>query len=136
MPKSIFDDLVVPPVALLLGWTLLAIDPDAGTIEVQFEGKPEFANPRGFVQGGILAAMLDDTLGPALFASLGGEKFGTTIDLHTHFLRPVPLGRITTTGRVTRTGKSVAFMEGQLFDLEGRLAARATGSAFLTPFDR
>ena len=38
-----------PPAAVLLGWELVAVDPAAGVI-----------------QGGFLAAMLDDTLGPAL----------------------------------------------------------------------
>ena len=134
MPKSIFDNLVLPPVAVLLGWSLVAINPQEGTIEVAFDGRPEFANPTGHIQGGLLAAMLDDTLGPALFAMTEGREFGTTIDLHTHFLRPVPVGPITTKGRVTRKGRSVAFMEGQLFDGAGNLAARATGSAFLSDF--
>ncbi len=134
MPRSIFDELVLPPVAILLGWSLLSIDPTEGTIEVGFEGKPEFANPAGHVQGGMVTAMLDDTLGPALFAMTEGKQFGTTIDLHTHFLRPVPLGPIRTQGKVTRRGQNIGFMEGQLFDRSGQLAARATGSAFLTPF--
>jgi len=49
--------LPAPPAARLLGWKLERIDPDQGAIRVQFEGKEEFL--------GILAAMLDDTLGPA-----------------------------------------------------------------------
>jgi acyl-coenzyme A thioesterase PaaI-like protein len=30
----------------------------------------------GVIQGGFLAAMLDDTLGPALVATLGAGQFG------------------------------------------------------------
>ena len=37
---------------------------------VQFEDKQEFLNPIGNVQGGFICAMLDDTLGPALVATL------------------------------------------------------------------
>jgi hypothetical protein len=60
-----------PPAAVLLGWELVAVDPDAGTIEVSFTATEQFLNPAGDVQGGFLAAMLDDTLGPALVATLG-----------------------------------------------------------------
>ena len=88
-------------------------------------------NPRGPIQGGILAAMLDDTLGPALFAHNEGRFLGNTIELHTHFLRPVFPGRITTEGSVLRKGRSVAFLSGKLFDSKGKLAAVATVSAAL-----
>ena len=76
MPESIFDNYDMPPIAKLLGWTLLEISPQSGTIAVQFDGKADFLNPRGTIQGGILAAMLDDTLGPALFAHTEGRFFG------------------------------------------------------------
>ncbi|MEL8056859.1 MAG: PaaI family thioesterase, partial [Pseudomonadota bacterium] len=54
-----------------------------------------------------------------------------TIDLSTHFLRPVKLGSVTTEGQVTEMGRSIAFMEGKLFDMDGQLCARATTSAKL-----
>ena len=54
-----------PPIAALLGFDLVAVDPDAGTIEVGFTATDQFRNPVGDVQGGILGAMLDDTLGRA-----------------------------------------------------------------------
>lgn len=59
-----------PPAAVTLGFKLLEIDPELGTIRVQFEAKQEFLNPMGVVQGGFVAAMLDDTLGPALVCTL------------------------------------------------------------------
>ena len=43
----------MPPVARLLGWTLLSIDPECGEIRVRFEAKPDFLNPAGTVQGGF-----------------------------------------------------------------------------------
>ena len=89
MTKNIFDDLPLPPAAKLLGWKLNALDQQTGTIEVQFDATTEFTNPAGFIQGGFLAAMLDDTLGPAAFAMTGGKRMTTTIDLHIHFVRPV-----------------------------------------------
>ena len=50
-----------PPAAILLGWELVAVDPAAGTIEVAFTASDQFLNPAGVIQGGLLAAMLDDS---------------------------------------------------------------------------
>jgi len=56
--------------------------------EVFFDARAGFANPMGNVQGGFLAAMLDDTLGPALAATLGDGEFAPTLELKVSFLRP------------------------------------------------
>ena len=95
-----------PPAAALLGWELIAVDPEAGTIEVAFTASEQFLNPVGAIQGGFLAAMLDDTLGPALVATLGPGLFAPTTDLHVQFLRPARPGRLTGRGRIVRRGDS------------------------------
>jgi uncharacterized protein (TIGR00369 family) len=118
----------IPPAAALLGWELVAVDPDAGTIEVAFAAGEQFLNPVGVIQGGFLAAMLDDTLGPALVATLGPGQFAPTIDLHVQFLRPARPGRLTGHGRVVRRGKDVAFLAGELLDDSGELIATATAT--------
>ena len=63
MIATALDHIPAPPCATLLGWHPLDARPDEGWIRIGFEGKREFCNPAGFVQGGILAAMLDDTMG-------------------------------------------------------------------------
>ena len=118
-----------PPAAVLLGWELVSIDPEAGTIEVTFTATEQFLNPIGAIQGGFLAAMLDDTLGPALVATLGPGQFGPTLDLHVQFLRPAYPGRLTGHGRVVRRGKDIAFMAGELLDDSGQVVAAATATA-------
>jgi hypothetical protein len=55
-------ELPRPPCALMLGAKFKQIDPEAGTIETEFDGRPEFLNPIGHIQGGFLAAMLDSLL--------------------------------------------------------------------------
>jgi len=54
------------PSAVTLGWELVAIDPEEGTIEVACTAGGAFLNPAGVVQGGFLAATHDETMGPAL----------------------------------------------------------------------
>lgn len=136
MSKTIFDTLPTPPAARLLGWKLLALDAKAGTIEVQFDAKKDFTNPAGYIQGGFIAAMLDDTLGPAAFAMTGGRHIVSTVDLHVHYLRPLAPGLAIAKARVVKLGATIAFLEGELFNSQGKLSARATASAVLADFER
>lgn len=119
-----------------MGWTLLDHDPQKGWVKLAFEAKREFLNPAGFIQGGMLTAMLDDTMGPALLLMTGGRYYTTTIDLNVSFLAPARPGRLIGEGRVLQMGRTIAFLEAQLFDGEGNAVARATSSARLVPVDR
>jgi uncharacterized protein (TIGR00369 family) len=122
-----------PPAAETLGWKLVAVDPDEGTIEVTFEASESFLNPAGVIQGGFLAAMLDDTLGPALVATLPEDHFAPTLDLHVQFLRPARPGRLTGHGRVVHRGREVCFLSGELLDPDHRTLAVATATARVQP---
>ena len=123
---SIFDRFEAPPSARLLGWTLRAIDPDAGTIEIGFTADERFLNPGGTVQGGFLAAMLDDTQGPALFGMTHGEAYAPTVDFNISFVKAARPGQFVGKGRVINLGKTIALTEAELFDEAGDLVARAT----------
>ena len=58
-----------------------------------------------------------------------------------HFTtRPTPRifpgapGKLRGIGKVAKWGRTIAFTEGELYDPEGRLLAKATGTALPTPF--
>jgi uncharacterized protein (TIGR00369 family) len=119
----------LPPAAVTLGWELVSISPEDAAIEVAFTASEAFLNPAGFIQGGFLAAMLDDTLGPALVAGLAPGDFAPTTDLHVQFLRPARPGRLLGRGRVVRRGRDVAFLAGELADEDGVVVAVATATA-------
>src|SRR5262249_40760508 len=115
--------------AQLLGWTLEEIDPEAGTIRVSFDARADFTNPIGAIQGGLLTAMLDDTMGPALVATLEPDRFAPTLEVQVNFLRPARPGRLVGTGRVIHRGGSIAFLAGELSDADGVVLATATATA-------
>ena len=117
-----------PAAATTLGWQLRSIDPEAGTIEVGFEAAPAFVNPVGVIQGGFLAAMLDDTLGPALVATLGPGQFAPTLELNVQYLRPARPGALVGRGRVIHRTSSVAFLAGELADPSGTVVATASAT--------
>jgi uncharacterized protein (TIGR00369 family) len=118
-----------PSAAVTLGFEVVAVDPDAGTIITSFVVGDEFLNPVGTVQGGFLAAMLDDTMGPALVATLPPGQFAPTLDLHVQFLRPARPGRFVGHGRIVRRGRDVAFLSGELQDDTGEVVAVSTATA-------
>jgi uncharacterized protein (TIGR00369 family) len=118
-----------PPATATLGWTLSWVAPERGEIEVCFDARDGFTNPMGNVQGGFLAAMLDDTMGPAVAATLADGEFAPTLELKVSFLRPAAPGRITGTGRVVHRGGSIAFLAGELRNEAGEVLATATATA-------
>lgn len=117
----------MPSAAITLGWSLVHADIERGEVEVSFEATEDFLNPAGTVQGGFLTAMLDDTMGPALAATLDDGQYGTTIDLKVSFLRPAKPGRLTGHGRIVHRGGTIAFLAGELLDESGQVVA--VGSA-------
>ena len=126
MVKTALDDLTLPPVARLLGWRVLDARPAEGWLRLGFDGRAEFCNPAGFVQGGILSSMLDDTMGPAVFVMTEGRSYTTTVSLTVNFLAPAKPGPITGEATVTQLGKTIAFVEGKLMAEDGTLLATAT----------
>jgi uncharacterized protein (TIGR00369 family) len=113
----------MPSAAITLGWSLVHADIERGEVEVSFEATEDFLNPAGTVQGGFLTAMLDDTMGPALAATLDDGQYGTTIDLKVSFLRPAKPGRLTGRGRIVHRGGTIAFLAGELLDESGQVVA-------------
>ena len=76
--KIVDGKVPVPPCAKTLGLEFVEIDGERGTIETRFEAVNSFLNPVGHVQGGFLAAMLDDTMGTALASTLKDEELLST----------------------------------------------------------
>jgi uncharacterized protein (TIGR00369 family) len=131
MISTALDRLTPPPSSKLLGWQLLDARPEEGWIRIGFDGKAEFCNPAGFIQGGILSAMLDDTMGPAVFVMTEGKLYTATITMTVNFLAPAKVGPIVGEARVTQLGRTIAFVEGRLTAEDGTVLATATTSARL-----
>ena len=129
---TILDRFPTPPCATLLGLDILEADPADGRVKIAFLAKPEFCNAAGNVQGGFLAAMLDDCMGPAILVATNAEAFPSTIDLHVQFLSPAKPGKIIGQGRIVRLGRTIGFVEAELADESDNLLARASASVRIT----
>jgi uncharacterized protein (TIGR00369 family) len=131
MVSTALDGFEAPPSSKLLGWHLLEARPKEGWIRIGFVGRAEFCNPAGFIQGGILAAMLDDTMGPAVFVMTEGRLYTATIAMTVNFLAPAQIGPIVGEASVLQVGKTIAFVEAKLTAGDGVLLAASTATARL-----
>jgi uncharacterized protein (TIGR00369 family) len=126
----------LPRAAATLGLEFIDADVDAGTIELAFAATEDFTNPTGNVLGAFQAAMLYDTVGPALLATLESDQFQSTLQLNVSFLRPVRPGRIVGKGRVVHRDGDLVFLEASLLDAQEQVIATATATARVIALSR
>jgi uncharacterized protein (TIGR00369 family) len=126
----------MPRAAATLGLEFIDSDADAGTIELAFTATEAFTNPTGNVLGAFQAAMLYDTVGPALLATLEPDQFQSTLQFNVSFLRPVRPGRLVGRGRVVHRDGDLVFLEASLFDGQGQVIATATATARVIPLSQ
>lgn len=99
-----------------------------GCIEFAWEPAARLCNSYGFVHGGFVAMVLDDTAGMAALPALGGEFGMLTAALNVQYLRPVGPGCYRVLGRAVRVGRSLVNGDAEVVDASGRLYARAAGT--------
>ncbi len=120
---------LLPPCVTVLGGELTDFDRDQSTCEMRFEVTEQFCHSGNVVQGGNVTVMLDAAMAHAVFATLGGFVGLPSLEIKVSFLAPTLAGPATAHGRVVKLGRSIAFLEGSLFNSEGELAATATSTA-------
>ena len=134
MDPSVLDGLIRhPPFHTWLG--VAAVEAAPGRCVLRLPPNPDFVgNPFiPAVHGGILAALVDLAGGAALFVEL---RFPTpTIDMRVDYLRPAIAGKaLLADARVKSLGKTVAFVDVDVTDEDGRLVA--TGRCTYSVKDR
>lgn len=112
------------PMAASLGIRSEHIEPDRVTARLPF--RADLTNSAGNVHGGAMMALLDCLLAAAARSSDPAGLFAITVDLTTHFVESTR-GDVIGEARCLRRG-SLAFAQGELRDLQGRLLATATGT--------
>lgn len=143
-PEALTDEAILarflrsknqPTGSQTLGFRMVAVNQAEKTVEVAFDAKAELLlNPMKQIQGGYLCAMLDECMSVACMVASGMTHVAPTAEMKTTFFRPAKPGEIRGIGKVAKWGRTIAFTEGELYDAEGRLLAKATGTAVPTPF--
>ena len=121
---------IPPPVFCTMGGEFLAFDAQGGVLEARFPVLEAFLNPYGAMQGGMVAAAVDNTLGPL---SMLVAPPNVTRRLQMKYSRQVTpdLGHITVKARLLeRKGRWLAF-SAEVRDPDGVLLARAQASHWI-----
>lgn len=82
-------------------------------------------NPRGGLQGGLIATLIDVTAGRAALAAAGQNRGVPTSDMHIRFLSAVTVGPAVAVARVLRKGRTQIILQVDVRD-EGRDVLAAT----------
>jgi uncharacterized protein (TIGR00369 family) len=125
-----------PPCSETVGMRLIAVNQEKLTASYEFEGKPEFANPTGAIQGGFIAAMMDEAMSALAIIASNVTMNAPTLEMKISFLRPLFIGKATAEARILKWGKSTCFIEAELFDPDGKLVAKASATQAPKPFKR
>ena len=94
---------------------------DTYKIKVTFPS--ESTNPMNMVQGGMIAAAMDDATAMVVISAYEFKKGPLSTDLHVLFHRPVAVGEAVIEVRIIKLGKKLATVEGRLFNADNKLAA-------------
>ena len=81
------------------------------------------------VHGGILAAILDETIGRAMMPYTGEDKWGVTMTLTTKYKKPVPINEeIRIIGKITSGDGRIFEGEGYILLNDDKVAVTAKGT--------
>jgi uncharacterized protein (TIGR00369 family) len=101
-----------------------------GHLAIEMEIRPEFANVRGALQGGLITVLIDVCAGRLAYELCDNENgYSTaTSDLTVHFLSPVVVGPARAEARVLRHGTSKFVLHVDVTDVgrDNKLAAVST----------
>ena len=101
-----------------------------GHLVLEMDVRPEVANVRGALQGGLIAVLIDVCAGRLAYDSCDHENgFSTaTSDMNIHFLSPVAVGPARADAWVLRQGRSNFVLQVEVTDVgrDNKLAAVST----------
>jgi len=132
--KAIMDGtLPKPPIAELLGFDLVAVEPGKAI----FEALPEHRhyNPIGTVHGGFALTLMDSCMSCAVQTLLKQGEIYTTLELKVNLVRAITkdTGKIRASGRIIHRGRTTGTAEGDLRDGAGNLLAHGTTTCMIFP---
>ena len=103
---------------------------------VRLEVRPELINPAGLLSGPVAYAMVDYSMGSALWAQRNSGERIATINISINYLRTAREGDVVCESTLDRRNDRVAVLRSEVSDEGGRLLATAIGSFSIFPAER
>jgi uncharacterized protein (TIGR00369 family) len=108
---------------------------DAEGVHVECVPTEIYSGYKGVVHGGIICALLDETLGWSV--AVVRKKYFVTGELQVKFLRPLPVGmRITVRGRPVAHHERYSVAQGEIIGPDGKVYAEGTGKFYVMRDDK
>lgn len=96
------------------------------TCTIGFEVKEFMLNPQGGLHGGVIAFVLDISMGHLLYRTSGA---GATLEMKVQYLTVARAGaRLACVARFLRNGKSISALRSELLDANGEMIAYGTST--------
>ncbi len=115
----------IEPVGAFFGMKLLELSP--GYARVSMKLREEYLTFNGYIFGGIITSIADQAFACAT-NSMGRPSIATQFNVH-FIAAAAPGDELVAEGRVLRKGRRVDVCEIAVTNQEGKLIARATGTA-------
>ncbi len=125
-------NLPVPPFSKWANGKI--IKAECGLMELEFEVRPEMANPTNLLHGGIQCALMDDVIGITT-ATLGYKGFPISIDFHVDYLGKIQVGeKVRVIGEIIREGRNIIHANAEIRDLNNNLISTSNSNLLKTKF--
>lgn len=96
-------------------------------LSIELPVTEEMLNPMRVMQGGFVTAAFDNAFGPLSYVAARNPC--VTLDMHTQYLRPIPVGEmLTVTVRVMTRGPVSLHLTGEAYNRKGRLVATCSSN--------
>ena len=119
------DKVAKEPIGSFFGMKLLELSP--GHARVSMKLRSEYLTFNGFIFGGIITSIADQAFACAT-NSMGRPSIATQFNVH-FIAAAAPGDELTAEGKVLRKGRRVDVCEIAVTNQDGKLIARATGTA-------
>jgi uncharacterized protein (TIGR00369 family) len=120
-----------PPTGIIFKSTILDVRSADGFVRMSYDVGPEYTNPMGALQGGIVSALLDDVCAFAAIVTSGEPIAVPSLEFKTTFLAAALPGTVFAEGRCIKMGRTACFMEGELQDAAGQILAKMSVTALV-----
>ena len=106
----------------LLGIELDSVEP--GRARLSVEVTESLRQLAGVMHGGAIATLIDTAVAMAIVGVSTPNSRFTTVELKVNYLRPLKEGRVVAEARLIQDGRRIVVADCDVFDPQGKLAAK------------
>lgn len=112
-------------------WDLLGMretEMKDGHAEVQLDITDNLLQRRGSVHGGVLATMIDASIGSAVRSTLEEGEGSVTVEIKVNYLKPAKGRLLVAKALLSKRGRTLAVGQSEVWDDKDHLVATGTGT--------